>query len=128
MEDSTNSFSDGDDVYYRFRGAAICSMLKSRYKAIKNAIVLQETCLEISILQATKLKHKSTYLSYRDRGFLYFPDTSLLPFLRKFNDTLKVVNEEGFCQHGNNLVKVCAIIFRVTISYVYLIINSIGCA
>ena len=48
--------------------------------------------VEISILQAMKLKDKSTipaYLSYHDRGFLYFPDTGLLPFLHKFNDTLK---------------------------------------
>jgi len=35
-DDSTSSsFSDGDDVYYRFGGAAICDMLKNRYKAIK---------------------------------------------------------------------------------------------
>ena len=70
MEDSTNSFSDGDDVYSVLGGgAAICSMLKNRYKTIKkcHSTARNMMSVEISILQAMKLKDKSTipaYLSY----------------------------------------------------------------
>lgn len=131
MEDdsTSSSFSDGDDVYYRFGGAAICGMLKNRYKAIKKCHSTARNMLsvEISILQAMKLKDKSTipaYLSYRDKGFLYFPDTSLIPFLHNFDDTLKeVVNEEGFHKHGDNLVKVCVTCFLFLLTMFDLIIH-----
>jgi len=36
IDQTSSRFTDGDDVYYRFGGAAICSMLKNRYKAIRN--------------------------------------------------------------------------------------------
>ena len=113
IDQTSSSITDGDDVYYRFGGATICSMLKNRYKAIKKCDSTKRNMLsvEISMLQAMKMKDKSTipaYLSYRDRVFLYFPDNSLIPFLHNFDDTLKeVVNEEGFRKHGDHLVKVC---------------------
>ena len=60
--------------------------------------------VEISIVQAMKLKNKSTipaYLSYCDEDF---PDTSLLPFLQKFNETLKeMVNEETWRQFSHGM-------------------------
>jgi len=76
---TSSSFTDGNDVYYRFGGVAICSMLKNRYKAIQNchSTARNMMSVEISMLQAMKMKDKSTipeYLSYRDKSFLYFPD------------------------------------------------------
>ena len=36
---------DGDDVYYRFGGAAICAMLKHRYKEIKKMRQFCKKCV-----------------------------------------------------------------------------------
>ena len=40
------------------------------------------------------MKDKSNlphYLQYRDRGFMYFPDFSFLPFLRTIHETVRGV-------------------------------------
>jgi len=61
------------------------------------------------MLQAMKMNKSCipVYLHYRDKGYMYFPDNSSLPFLYNFDTSLKeVVNEEGFCQHGDTLAKV----------------------
>jgi len=103
---------DGDDVYYRFGGGAICSMLKLRYKELKNCSRIDRNALSIQvcILQAMNLKDKScipAYLKDRDRGYMYFPDSSLIPFLRAIDTVVKrSVNEEEFCKHGDDLIKV----------------------
>ena len=57
----TTSVGDGDDVYYRFGGAALCAMLKSRYKDIRKcqSTVRNVLSVEIFMLQAMKLKDKS---------------------------------------------------------------------
>ena len=78
--------SDGDDVYYRFGGGVLCDMLKHRYKEIKNCPSTRRNLLsiEISLLQAINNKDKSSipaYLKYRDRGYMYFPHSSFVPFL-----------------------------------------------
>ena len=124
LTEHTEAFSgDGDDVYYRFGGAALCVMLKNRYNEIKKcpSSVRNVLSVEIFMLQAMKIKDKSgipDYLRYRDKGFMYFPDSSLVPFLRNFDSILKeIVNEEGLRKHGDNLIKVC--IKRVCFSYVY---------
>ena len=107
------SVVDGDDVYYRFGGAAICAMLKHRYKELKSCFRTDRNALsiQICILQAMNLKDKSCipdYLKYRDQGFMYFPHHSLLPFLRNLDTVVKeTVNEDGFCKHGDDLIKVC---------------------
>ena len=47
-------------------------------------------------------------MQYRDKGYMYFPQSSLIPFFRKFDGVLKeVVNEDGFRKHGDDLIKVC---------------------
>jgi len=108
------SNNDGDDVYYRFGGAAICAMLKQRYNDIKKCssnTARNSLSIEICLLQAMKIKDKSEipgYLQYRDKGYMYFPQSSLIPFFRNFDGILKeVVNENGFRKHGDDLVKVC---------------------
>jgi len=107
---ATSSVSDGDAVYYRFGGATLCAVLKSRYSAIKKcqSTIRNVLSVEIFMLRAMKLKDKSCvpgYLQYRDKGFLYFPDHSLIPFLRNFDTTLKeVVNNDSFRNHGDNIV------------------------
>ena len=119
------SSGDSDDVYYRFGGAAICTMLKYRYKEIrcfsdtKNAL-----SIEICILQAMKIKDKSCipgYLQYRDKEYMYFPQSSLIPFFRNFDRILKeVVNEDGFHKHGTDLIKVCKLGCKCTYHSLFL--------
>ena len=52
------SSDDSDDVYYRFGGAAICTMLKHRYKELRRCSSATRNALsiEICMLQAMKLK------------------------------------------------------------------------
>ena len=113
MEESPIISSDDDDVYFRFGSAALCSMLKRRYNEIKHCSsnVRNALSIEISMLHAMKTKNKSSipaYLNYRDKGFMYFIHSSFIPFLRNFDGELKeVVNDKGFCKHGDNLIKVC---------------------
>ena len=103
---------DDDDVYYRFGGAAICAMLKLRYKELKNCSRTDRNgiSIQISMLKAMNLKDKSgipDYLKYRDRGYMYFPHGSLIPFLRSLDTVVKQsVNEDGFRKHGDDLIKV----------------------
>jgi len=72
IDQTSSRLTDGDDVYYQFGGGAICSMLKNRCKAIRNCHSTARNMLsvEISMLQAMKMKDKSTipaYLSYHDK-------------------------------------------------------------
>ena len=113
-EQILSSNNDSDDVYYRFGGAAICAMLKQRYKDIKKCSPSSDTrnslSIEICLLQAMKIKDKSdipAYLQFRDKGCIYFPQSNLIPFFRNFDGVLKeIVNEDGFLKHGNDLIKV----------------------
>ena len=66
----TNGYEDGDDVYYRFGGAAICEMLELHYQQIRSCSNEQKDHLS-HILQATNTNDKSNipeYLKYHDRG------------------------------------------------------------
>ena len=67
---------------------------------------------EISILQAIVTKDKSKvpgYLKYRDRGNMYFPDVSFIPFIRQIDQLVKdVVNEKKMQEDGGEIIKVCA--------------------
>jgi len=109
------SVTDGDDVYLRFGGAALCNMLHLHYKQIKSCPDTQRDQLsqEITILQAINTKDKSKipdYLKYRDRGYMYFPDTSFIPFLRQIDDLVKkAVNEKQLEEDGRDIIKVCTI-------------------
>ena len=103
---------DGDDVYYRFGGAALCDMLHQRYKQIKTSPKDRKDIIsqEITILQAINSKDKSAipdYMKYRDLGYMYFPHQTFIPFLRNVDTSLKeVVNPSGLEKHGHNLIKV----------------------
>jgi len=87
-------------------------MLKHRYKEIRKCTgsVRNALSIEISLLQAMKIKDKSDipgYLQYRDKGYMYFPQTSLISFFRNFDTAVKeVVNEDGFREHGDDIIKV----------------------
>ena len=123
--------SDGDDVYYRFGGGALCEMLKNRYKEIKDCPSTRRNLLsiEISMLQAMNNKDKSTipaYLNYRDRGYMYFPRSSFILFLRHLDTLIKtVVNDEGFKKHGDELIKVqytlstCLFVVKILFLVIY---------
>ena len=75
-----DTLKDGDDVYYRFGGASIASMLKGRYKTIRTCKEDKRELIsqEINILHTITSKNKShmpSYMKIRDRGFLYTPHT-----------------------------------------------------
>ena len=55
--------TDDDDVYYRFGGAALCSMLKTRYKHIRKCAEEKIVTIsqEITILQSMATKDKLFY-------------------------------------------------------------------
>ena len=119
---------DPDDVYYRFGGAILSEMLHLRYKSIKTC---QESrrdviSLEITILQAINTKDKASmphYLKYRDRGYMYSPQSTFIPFLRDVDECIKkVVNQNGFEEHKDDLIKVC-IPFTICIDNKFAIIS-----
>ena len=112
----TNMADDGDDVYYRFGGATLSSMLHLRYNAtrIKELPSSSFVSQEILILQAINTKDKSSmpeYLRYRDRGYMYTPHPNFIPFFRDVDITVKeVVNTTGFQKYRNELIKVIRLI------------------
>ena len=99
-----------DGVYYRFGGAALCEMLHHRHKQICCSSNKNLMSIEISILQAINTKDKSDvpqYLQYQDRGFMYFPHKTFIPYIRKLDTNLKkFINVQSFNKHGDNLIKV----------------------
>ena len=109
---ATTSGSDDDDVYYRFGGATLCSMLHKLYSEIKgcSSDLRDSLSQKIAVLQAINTKDKSSipgYLKYRDRGFMYFPDPSFISFIREIDTVLKqVINAKGLNEHGDELIKV----------------------
>lgn len=69
---SSSVMPDGDDVYYRFGGAAISDMLHIHYKQLKACANEHRDILsqEVSLLQAINSKDKTIipgYLQYRDQ-------------------------------------------------------------
>jgi len=107
----TSVHVDSIDVYYRFGGATLASMLHGRYKAMKLKETKQKGKIsqEIHVLQALNTKNKENvpkYLQYRDKGFMYFPCDKLLPFLQELDKTVKTCcNEEGFRKYGKLLLQ-----------------------
>ena len=103
--------ADPVDVYYRFGGATLASMLQDRYKAMKLELTKHKEKIseEIHILQALDTKDKEKvpiHLQYRDKGFMYFPHEELIPFLQEVDVAVKAVyNETGFKKYGASLVQ-----------------------
>jgi len=108
---STTVSVDPVDVYNRFGGATLASMLHNRYKAMKLAQTKNKEMVsqEIHILQALNTKDKENipkYLQYRDKGNMYFPCEELLPFLQGVDVSVKThCNEAGFRKYGKSLVQ-----------------------
>ena len=105
----TSAHADPIDVYYRFGGATLASMLHGYYKAMRLEETKQKEKVsqKIHVLQVLNTKNKENipkYLQYR--GFMYFPCVELLPFLQELDKTVKTCcNEEGFRKHGKLLVQ-----------------------
>ena len=103
---------DPVDVYYRFGGATLVSMLHNCYEIMKSGTFSQKerTSNEIHILQrlvATDKSQAPEYLKYRDEGHMYLPCEELLPFLKEVDVAIKsIANKEGFEKHGKKLVEV----------------------
>ena len=110
--DTTETSLEPEDVYYRFGGAAIAEMLRSRYRRIHSCPVDKRSSVveEITILKAIQTMDKShvpSSLQYRDRGFMYFPDRPFLPFIKSVDQMVKsVANEEGIKQHGKHVIEI----------------------
>lgn len=110
---STPLICDQDDVYFRFGGGTLATMLHRRYNDIRKCRDERRDIisLEISVLQAINTRDKSSmpaYLKYRDKGYMYSPHVAFIPFFRAVDECIKeVVNEKGMEQHGDKLVKVC---------------------
>ena len=110
--DTASCSTDDDDVYYRFGGAALCSMLKTRYKHIRKCAEEKIATIsqEITILQSMATKDKlflPSYLKYRDNGFMYTPCVAFVQFFREVDMCVQeVVNSDGFEKHQDDLVKV----------------------
>lgn len=108
---STSIPDEPEEVYYRFCGAALASMLHTRYEKVKSAPGKYNSIYtEINILKAIECQDKSIIpanLQYRDRGHMYFPDPLFLPFLKAVdNCILEVTNQQSLEKHGKNLVEV----------------------
>ena len=108
-----DSGMEGEDVYYRFGGAAIASLLHGRYEKIKNCTELQkdQVSKEITLLQKLSVHEKDKkvylpeYLQYRDEGYMYFPCQELLPFLKALDLRVKeITNDSNFTKEGCSLL------------------------
>ena len=101
-------------VYYRFGGAALASMLHRRYDQLKlisvSDVKKESVKSEIAILKAVQSSDKQQlphYLQYRDMGYMYFPASCYIPFIRNVDKfVLKYANESSLQQHGPRLVEV----------------------
>ena len=102
---------DPVDVYYRFGGATLASMLHSCYKTMKLELTEHKESVseEIHMLQALNTKDKEKVpknLKYQDKGFMYFPHEEVIPFLQEVDATVKTAcNPEGFHKYGKSLVQ-----------------------
>lgn len=103
---------DTDDVYFRFGGATLASMLHLRYDSIRSAPNSKKDSItaEIQVLkniQCIDKSHVPEYLQYRDRGYMYFPKMCFIPYFKAVDQcVLKLTNEEEFKKHGSKLVEV----------------------
>lgn len=104
--------TEPEDVYYRFGGAAIAQMLHNRYRSMYTSPADKRIAIstEISVLKAMQCDDKSVVpasLQYRDRGFMYFPDQALIPFIKAADNKIKkFANSDGIREHGRNIARV----------------------
>ena len=88
-------------------------MLQVRYKKMKSSTCANQDQVsnEISILQKLSIHNKKEkahipgYLQYQDEGYMYFPCTELLPFLKAVDiKTKEHANSERFMELGADLL------------------------
>lgn len=103
-----------EDVYYRFGGGAIAEMLHNRYKGISSCPCSKRNKIidEIAMLKAMECKDKSAIpasLQYRDRGFMYFPDPSLIPFIKAVDNKVRTI--------ANNIIEIASKSIKEDVSF-----------
>ena len=134
QEPTPTCFEDSDDVYYRFGGASLSSMLHNRYSQIKSCgLSLKErVSLEISVLQKLSIHkieekiHIPSYLKYRDCGYMYFPCEELMPFLKAVDTaTTKSCTDEMFRREGSKLLTTLAVSIEKDSNLWLLFVNSV---
>ena len=110
---SQEHVDEEEGVYYRFGGAALCSMLHLRYDKLKPEMTEKHDDIirtEITILksiQCSDKQHVPLYLLYRDKGYMYFPAACYIPFIRSVDKcVLQYANETSFKDLGDSLVEV----------------------
>ena len=115
QQEDVVSSEDTEDVYYRFGGATLCSMLHNRYDKIKVCSSQQNNFIsqELALLQCISIHKKEDkndvpdYLKYRDEGNMYFPCAELLPFLKAVDvATNDKVNDVKFNHLGSNMLTI----------------------
>ena len=90
----------------------LCEMLHLRYKTIRTCHQSRRDTIskELDILHTINTKDKSympSYLQYRDRGYMYTPHHSFIPFFCDVDNSVKeVVSFKGLDKHRNDLVKI----------------------
>ena len=131
---TTATVEEPDDVFYRFGGAAIAEMLHKRYRSIYASPYAKRSkiALEITILKSMECKDKSiipSSLQYRDRGFMYFPDPSFIPFIKAVDDKVRsIANSDNnvIKNHGSNIIAVASEIVKADSSLPKLFENTLG--
>jgi len=103
-----------DDVFYQFGGGAIVNMFKTRYNKIKTSSQDKEQIsLEITVLQKLSLYIENdkililAYLKYWNKGYMYFPCSEMLLFLRAV-DTKEHTTVVKLSDLGTNSMKTVA--------------------
>lgn len=73
------------------------------------------------------------YLKYRDRGYMYSPNSTFIPFFREVDECIReVVNQKGLQEHKDDLIKVirhikincCIILFKFYRQHMQLLQNK----
>ena len=103
-------------------------MLQVRYKKMKGSTCTNQDQVskEISILQKLSIHDKKEkahipeYLQYRDEGYMYFPCTELLPFLKAVDiKTKEHTNNESFKELGADLLTTVTVVTQWKTARIY---------
>ena len=107
-----------------------CTNDIAQFMYLHNYAKRSKIALEITILKSMECKDKSiipSSLKYRDRGFMYFPDPSFIPFIKAVDDKVRsIANSDNIKNHGSNIIAVASEIVKADSSLPKLFENTLG--
>ena len=107
-----------------------CTNDIAQFMYLHNYAKRSKIALEITILKSMECKDKSiipSSLQYRDRGFIYFPDPSFIPFIKAVDDKIRsIANSDNIKNHGSNIIAVASEIVKADSSLPKLFENTLG--